>query len=103
LISLENPGQNIRAAFFFKFYFFAVSVIHHGLRRVDKALLIGDTVEHQGHEWCRILPQAPCDPPQQDEPVHRVKIGIGVVAGGGAEDPALAGGVGAQLEHTVFF
>ena len=75
----------------FVIFFFAVLVVHHGVSRADKALVVGDAVERERHKRCRIFVQSPCDPPQQEQSIHWIVKGVSVVPGCGAEDSSLAG------------
>ena len=69
---------------------FTVFVIHHGVSRADKALVVGDAVVYQRHKRCRIFLQSPGDPAQQQQSIHWIVKGVSVVACCGAEDSSLA-------------
>ena len=69
---------------------FTVFVIHHGVSRADKALVVGNTVEHERHKRCRIFLRSPGDPAQQQQSIHWIVKGVSVVACCGAEDSSLA-------------
>ena len=75
---------------------FPVLVFQHCISRADEALVVGVALENERHEGRGIFVEGPGDAAQEQETVDGVVEGVGVVAGGSAEDLSLARGVGPE-------
>ena len=73
---------------------FTILVIQHAVCRSHEAFIVGDSLGNQWHKRRRIFVKRPGQSSHQQETVHGVEVGIGIVTGRRTKDPALAGLIG---------